>query len=375
MSVSAKSIPRTVTRSGSFDRMEKLRGLLPGIGVDVLLVSLLPNIQYLCGFTGSAALLLVGASRSSLFTDSRYALQAGEEVSGSRVHIAKHGLIRAVAEALRSHRRPRPLRLGYSPHGLTVAQKKALDAGSGVGIRWVPDGNLVEGLRAVKDADELVRMREAADLISRVFRDVVRVIGPKMSEIELAAEIEYKIKRYGGSGPSFDTIVASGPRSAWPHARPTPKLLGKSQLVVLDHGAIIRGYCSDMTRTVFLGKAPQKVRQMYAAVLEAQAAAGNTLRPGVRAQEVDAAARNVLKRFKLGTYFTHSTGHGLGLEVHEMPRLGHNERTVMREGMVVTVEPGVYIEKLGGVRIEDEMLVTATGATSLTTAPRGFLEL
>ena len=373
MSVSAKSIANKVTQSGSSDRMERLRGLLPGVGVDALLVSLLPNIQYLSGFTGSAALLLVGVSRSWLFTDSRYTLQAREEVSEARIHIAKHGLIRAAAEALRSHKRP--FRLGYSPHGLTVAQKKALDARCGVGIRWIPDGNLVETLRAVKDAEELGRMREAADLISRVFRDLVRVIGPKMSEIEVAAEIEYRIKRYGGSGPSFDTIVASGPRSAWPHARPTPKLLGKSQLVVLDQGAIIRGYCSDMTRTVYLGRATQKVRQMYAAVLEAQAAARNALRPGVRAQEVDAAARNVLKRFKLGTYFTHSTGHGLGLEVHEMPRLGQNERTIIREGMVVTVEPGVYISKLGGVRIEDEMLVTASGATSLTTAPREFLEL
>lgn len=353
--------------------MDRLRGLLPGIGADVLLVSLLPNIRYLCGFTGSAALLLVEASRSSLFTDSRYTLQAREEISGSRIHIAKHGLIGAVAEALRRHKKP--VRVGYSPHGLTVAQKKLLDARSGTGIHWIPDGNIVEGLRAVKDADELEKMRDAADLITRVFRDLVRVIKPKMSEIEVAAEIEYKIKRYGGSGPSFDTIVASGPRSAWPHARPTPKLLGKSEFVVLDHGAIIRGYCSDMTRTVFLGRATRKVREVYAAVLEAQAAAKNVLRPGVRAEDVDEAARNVLKRFKLETYFTHSTGHGLGLEVHEMPRLGKNEHTIMREGMVVTVEPGVYISKQFGVRIEDEMVVTATGATSLTTAPREFLEL
>ena len=353
--------------------MDRLRSLLPKIGADVLLVSLLPNIRYLCGFTGSAALLLVEASRSSLFTDSRYTLQAREEVSGARIHIAKHGLIGAVAKVLRSHRKP--VRVGYSPHGLTIAQKKVLDARSGTGIRWIADGNIVESLRAVKDADELESMRDAADLITRVFGDLVRVIGPKMSEIEVAAEIEYKIKRYGGSGPSFDTIVASGPRSAWPHARPTSKLLGKSQFVVLDHGAIIRGYCSDMTRTIFLGKATQKAKQTYAAVLEAQAAARNALRPGVRAGEVDAAARGVLKRFKLDKYFTHSTGHGLGLEIHEMPRLGKNESTIIREGMVVTVEPGVYISKLFGVRIEDEVVVTAAGAVNLTTAPREFLEL
>ncbi|HXU21016.1 MAG TPA: Xaa-Pro peptidase family protein [Verrucomicrobiae bacterium] len=353
--------------------MDRLRALLPGIGADVLLVSLLPNIRYLCGFTGSAALLLVESSRSSLFTDSRYTLQAREEVSGTRIHIAKHGLIGAVAETLRSHKKP--VRVGYSPHGLTIAQKKILDARSGTGIRWIPDGNIVEGLRAVKDADELETMRDAANLITRVFCDLIRNISTKMSEIEVAAEIEYKIKRYGGSGPSFDTIVASGPRSAWPHAKPTSKLLGKSQFVVLDHGAIIRGYCSDMTRTVFLGKATKAVKETYAAVLEAQAAAREALRPGVRAGVVDAAARGVLKRFKLDKYFTHSTGHGLGLEVHEMPRLGQNERTIMREGMVVTVEPGVYISKHYGVRIEDEVVVTAAGAVNLTTAPREFLEL
>jgi Xaa-Pro aminopeptidase len=353
--------------------MDRLRGLLPGIGADALLVSLLPNVRYLCGFTGSAALLLVEASRSTLFTDSRYTFQAREEVSSARVHIAKHGLIRAVAEALRSHRRR--FRVGFSPHGLTVAQKKALDAQSGSNVRWVSDDNVVESLRAVKDADELERMRDAANLISRVFGDLVRVIGPKMTENDVAAEIEYKIKHYGGSGPSFDTIVASGPRSAWAHARPTSKPLGKSELVVLDQGAIIRGYCSDMTRTVFLGRPTQKVRRLYAAVLEAQAAARNALRPGVAAHEVDAAARGVLNRMKLGAYFTHSTGHGLGLEIHEMPRLGRNERTIVREGMVVTIEPGVYIEGLGGIRIEDEVIVTAAGAVNLTTAPREFLEL
>jgi Xaa-Pro aminopeptidase len=218
-------------------------------------------------------------------------------------------------------------------------------------------------------------MGEAARLISDVFRGVLRAIKPGISELDLAAEIEYSMKRKGATGPSFDTIVASGPKSAWAHARPSPKLLKKSELVVLDQGAILRGYCSDMTRTVFLGRSPAKVRRLYAAVLEAQAAARAAIRPGVLAGKVDAAARSVLRRHGLDQHFTHSTGHGLGIEIHEMPRLGRGDKTVLKQGMVVTIEPGVYLEGFGGIRIEDEVVVTARGAVDLTNAPREFLEL
>jgi Xaa-Pro aminopeptidase len=265
--------------------------------------------------------------------------------------------------------------VGYSPGQVTVAQKRALESVSGSRVRWVSDGSAVEKLRAIKDADELARMRDAADLISEVFRKIVPMIRPGLTELELAAEIEYAIKRGGGAGPSFETIVASGSRSAWAHARPTSKPLRKSELVVLDQGAIMRGYCSDMTRTVFVGRASKRVRRMYQAVLDTQEAAKRTIRPGVTAGDVDRAARNSLKRSSLARYFTHSTGHGLGLEVHEMPRLGKGEETILQEGMVVTVEPGVYLEGLGGVRIEDDVVVTAKGAVDLTTAPRDFLEL
>jgi Xaa-Pro aminopeptidase len=238
------------------------------------------------------------------------------------------------------------------------------------------DGRVaIEKLRAVKDAVELATMGEAAVLISDVFRGVLRAIKPGIRELELAGEIEYGMKRRGAEGPSFETIVASGPRSAWAHARPSAKLLRKDELVVLDQGAILRGYCSDMTRTVFLGRSPAKVRRLYDAVLEAQEAAKAAIRPGVTAGRVDAAARGVLRRRGLARYFTHSTGHGLGIEVHEMPRLGRGDETVLEEGMVVTVEPGVYVEGFGGVRIEDDVVVTAGGAVDLTNAPRELLEL
>ncbi len=368
-----KSAQPKSSRSGPKDRLGRLRLCFSDLGADAILVSHLPNVRYLCGFSGSAGLLLVDSSSATLFTDSRYTFQAREEVFGARVQICKHGLIRAATDALRVRRGRQ--RVAYSVSTMIVAQKRALDAAVGNRVRWVGDGSAIEKLRAVKDAAEQATMREAAELISAVFRRVLPGIRPGVSELAVAAEIEYEIKRLGGSGPSFDTIVASGARSAWAHARPTSKLLGKNELVVLDHGAILRGYCSDMTRTVFLGKASRKVRSLYTAVLEAQAAGKQAIRPGVTAGDVDKAARNTLKRARLDRYFTHSTGHGLGLEIHEMPRLGKGDQTVLQEGMVITVEPGVYVEGVGGIRIEDDVVVTAQGAVDLTTAPLDFLEL
>jgi len=353
--------------------MGRLRLSFSDLAVDSLLVSHLPNVRYLCGFSGSAALLLVESHRSTLFTDSRYTFQAREEVAGAAVHIAKRGLLRAAGQALCTTRVRR--RVAYSTTHTAVAEKLALEANAGSRIRWVSDENVIEKLRAVKDPEELAAISEAAILISNVFQQVVPLVKPGVSELDLAAEIEHRIKSGGGSGPSFETIVASGPRSAWAHARPTPKPLRKSELVVFDQGAIIRGYCSDMTRTVHVGEAAARTRSLYHAVLEAQQAAKQAVRPGAKAGDVDKAARAALKRQKLDRYFTHSTGHGLGLEVHELPRLGKGDGTVLREGMVLTVEPGVYLEGVGGIRIEDDVVVTATGYSDLTTAPRDFLEL
>jgi len=352
-------------------RSGRLRVLLSELGADALVVSHLPNVRYLCGFSGSAGVLFVERTKSTLFTDARYTFQAREEVVGAEIRIAKKGILRALREALRVRRRR--LRVAYSPAHMTVAEKQLLEQGAGV--RWVADGNVVERLRAVKDAEELASIRTAAILISDVFRRALPLIRPGASELELAAEIEHGVKRGGGSGPSFETIVASGPRSAWAHARPTSKLLRKSELVVLDQGAIIAGYCSDMTRTVHMGRASAKARSLYQAVLEAQQAGKQAIRPGATAADVDRAARASLKSSQLDRYFTHSTGHGLGLEVHEMPRLAKGEQTVLREGMVLTVEPGVYLEGFGGIRIEDDVIVTPNGYDDLTTAPRDFLEL
>jgi Xaa-Pro aminopeptidase len=361
--------------SQSRSRLDRLRLFLSHHRADAILVSHLPNIHYLCGFTGSSALLLIEGSRGTLFTDSRYTFQARKEVSGVRVQITKTGLIAAASEALRSGRKGRRTAVAYSPFQLTVGQMDALHAGSGKHVRWVKAPNAVESLRAIKDAGELTAMKDAAELISNVFGSILPLIRPGVSELMLSGAIEFAMKELGATGPSFETIVASGPRSAWAHARPSSKPLRKNELVVLDQGAILRGYCSDMTRTVFLGRSSPRVRRMYAAVLEAQQAAKDAIRPGVTAGSVDAAARRVLKGYGLASKFTHSTGHGLGLEVHEMPRLGRGEATILQQGMVLTVEPGVYVEGFGGIRIEDDIVVTSKGAQDLTSASREFLEL
>lgn len=354
--------------------MERLRLSFSALPCDALVVSHLPDVRYLCGFSGSAALLLVEPHRSTLFTDSRYTFQARDEVFAARVQIASRGLLRELGQTLQ-HSKARRRMVGFSADHLTVAQKQALQAASGPRVRWIAASNEVSRLRAIKDQQELRRMRDAADVISRVFQSLLRVIRPGITELDLAAEADFAMRRLGAEGPSFETIVGSGDRAAWAHTRPTLKPLRKNELVVLDQGAILRGYCSDMTRTVFLGRAPRRVRQVYGAVLEAQEAAKAAIRPGVKAGDVDAAARRVLARYKLARYFTHSTGHGLGLEVHEIPRLGRGDSTVIEPGMVLTVEPGVYVEGFGGIRIEDDVVVTANGAVDLTTSSRELLEL
>jgi Xaa-Pro aminopeptidase len=336
-----------------------------------LLVTHPPNIFYLCGFTGSAAALLIRRKDALLFTDGRYTIQAGEEVRRARVRIVRRSLLAEVGEELRRIGR---IRAAFDPAHVTIAQMRNLQSHAGRGIRWIAWEGVIEKLRAVKSADEIAQMRAAARLASDVFEEILPLIKPGVRELELAAEIEYRMRRRG-AGPSFDTIVASGPRSASPHARASSKPLRKNELVVFDLGAILCKYCSDMTRTVFVGRAPAGIRRRYRAVVEAQEAAFETLRPGVRASEVDAAARGVLRQYGLDRRFTHSTGHGLGLEVHESPRLGRGQTERLEIGNVVTVEPGVYFAGIGGIRVEDDVAVLGRGIELLTRATRRFLEL
>jgi Xaa-Pro aminopeptidase len=353
-------------------RLKRLRHALDPTGAGTLLETHLPNIYYLCGFSGDSGALLVDSASATLFTDGRFTIQAKEETRGIRVHIHQGPILEAVGDHLRARKRRR---VAISPLRITLAGWKALRKAAGASTKWIALDGLVENLRAVKDASEIDRIRDAARLGSEVMEEAIRLIRPGVAELDIAAEIGYRMRRKGASGESFEAIVAAGARSALPHARPTARRIGKNELVVLDLGAILRRYCSDLTRTVYVGKAPTRVRQWYQAVLEAQAAARIALKPGVNCGAIDAAARNVLKSKGLGRYFVHSTGHGIGLEIHEDPRIARDQKTLLETGNVVTLEPGVYVEGVGGIRIEDDALVTPRGVEILTTAPREFLEL
>ncbi len=353
-------------------RITRLRAALLASKADAFLSVHRPNILYLCGFSGSAGALLVEPRCSRLFTDSRYTLQAVEEVRAASVSIAQESLLTTVGNWLK---RAGGVRVGFEASRVTVQQLQKLRRAAGPRVRWKRVPDLVEDLRAVKDPGEIVLMRQAALLGSRVFEQVLPLIKPGVRESELAAEIEYRMRCLGASGAAFETIVAFGERSALPHARPTARRLRKNELVVLDLGAILRHYCCDLTRTLFVGRAPARIRGWYQAVLEAQTAARNALRPGVTAGQVDEAARGVLRKYKLGRCFTHSSGHGLGLEVHEVPRLAAGQIRQLQPFNVVTLEPGVYVQGVGGIRIEDDAVVTPGEARILTTAQREFLEL
>ncbi len=355
-------------------RQKKLREHLATTRFDALLISHLPNIRYLCGFPGSAGLLLVEEAESVFFTDVRYDTQAHEEVKGAKVVIARKSVLPSLGVFLGERRkRARGWTIGIEAEHFTIAEKKRLTKvrPSGVTLKDAPP--LVERARMVKDDDELQRIRAAVALGAKLFERALEVLRPGVKETEVAGEMEYAARRGGAEEMSFPTIIASGARSALPHGRASGQPITAGGFVVCDFGVILSGYCSDQTRTVWVGTVPEDARQAYEAVREAQQAAINTVRPGIRVGEVDAAARKVLRKTGLGRYFTHSTGHGVGLEIHETPRVADGQREILQPGMVITIEPGVYFPGKWGVRIEDMVAVTADGCEVMTPTSKDFL--
>ncbi len=355
-------------------RQGKLREHLATTRFDGLLVSHLPNIRYLCGFTGSAGLLLVEAAGSVFLTDVRYDTQAHEEVKAAKIVIARKAPLAALGEFLAKRRkRARGLTIGLESEHFTMLEKKRLGQLIPSGIRLKEAPSIVERFRMVKDDDELKRIRNAVALGARIFERGLEVLRPGVQEVEVAAEMELVARREGAEEMSFPTIIASGARSALPHGRASTQPIATGAFVVCDFGVILSGYCSDQTRTVWVGKVSESARHAYEAVREAQQAAIDTVRPGIAVGEVDAAARKVLKKAGLGRYFTHSTGHGVGLEIHESPRVADGQREVLQPGMVITIEPGVYFPGKWGVRIEDMVGVTAGGCEVLTPTGKEFM--
>jgi Xaa-Pro aminopeptidase len=356
-------------------RMRALRRRIKELRIDAVLITHLPDVRYLCGFMGSNAALAVTTTRTALFTDGRYTVQAKEQTRSARVVISESSALGDACVWLTSTGGKRAY---FSPEHTTMsALAKMRESIDGRKKNFfVPlKEPLVASLRMVKDADELAVMERAALLGCELFGELLPFLEPGVPEIAIAAELEYAARRRGAEGMSFETIVASGPRSALPHGHATAAKLPRKGFVTLDFGVILNNYCSDMTRTVHLGQLSREERFAYDAVLAAQEAAVEAVRPGASCGEVDEAARGVLREAGLDEYFTHSTGHGVGIEIHEAPRIAKEQDVELVPGMVVTIEPGIYIAGKFGIRIEDMVVVTDRAQRVLTPAPKALIEL
>jgi Xaa-Pro aminopeptidase len=362
-------------------RRKKVAAAVKRGGAEALLVTNLADVRYLTGFTGSSAALVLRGARCTMFTDGRYTTQARQEVDDAEIVIVvdRPAAVVACEWAIEKG----ISKCGFDPGTTSVAAlegwKDALPGKVRRGF-FVPMAGLVAGLREVKDEIEQDRMRAAAALGCRLFDQVLEHVVPGATEMEVAMALEYMARLAGAERMSFEAIVAGGARSALPHGRATLAKIPKRGFVVLDFGVVLDGYCSDMTRTVHMGPARKGEFEAYEAVLAAQEAGVKAVKAGVTASSVDAATRGVLEAAGLAEWFTHSTGHGVGIEIHEGPRLGKlvgkMQEQQLKAGMVVTIEPGIYMPDKFGIRIEDTVLVTKDGCEILTAAsPKVWMEL
>jgi Xaa-Pro aminopeptidase len=340
--------------------------------IDALLVSALPNIRYLSGFTGDNGLLLVTPESQTLFTDPRFAIQASQECTCA-IKIAPR--VPVDPYAVEAIHRNKLKRVGFEATRMIYDVHRRLKEALPLGVTLRPIGPVIEQLRMVKSKEEIARIRLSVQTNSQAFEKTVQSIRPGVSESHIAAELEFQMRRLGAEKAAFETIVAAGARSALPHARPGDRKVGVDELLLIDMGSCQDGYMSDMTRMLFFGKVTRRIRDLYQAVLKAQLAAVAAVREGITAGQVDQKARQVLESEGLGKEFVHSTGHGLGLEIHEPPRVGRRDKTRLQAGMVITIEPGAYIRDFGGIRIEDTVLVTKNGCEILTPTSKELMVL
>jgi Xaa-Pro aminopeptidase len=325
------------------------------------------NIAWLCGFDGSNAIVVVDADSMHLCTDGRYATQAPAQAAAHGADLAvvvEPDAVGAAAALLVTG----PVAL-EADHITWAVQRRLAEA---VDVELIATNGLVAGLRARKDPDELDRIRRAATITDAALADVIALAGTGCTERALASALDDAIRRHGGSGPAYETIVASGPNAALPHARPTERIIEPGDLVIIDVGCLYRGYRSDMTRTFVVGEPDDRQRHLLEAVLAAQRAGIAAVGPGVSARSIDSVCRSELATVDLADHFIHGTGHGVGLDIHERPAVNSRTDDVLEVGMVVTVEPGVYLPGTGGVRWEDLLVVTPDGAEVLTSSPKPF---
>lgn len=351
-------------------RLDRLRHEIEAKNLSWLFISNIFNVRYLSGFSGSTAGLLVSGSEAKLVTDFRYEEQAAKEAyPGVEVVIDKRDVLGAACGMLATAEG----RIGFEGQALAYSSFEKL-AGA-VKAELVATQGLVESLRKVKDSDELATMLKAARVTDTVFGEIVKEIRPGLTETELAARIDFLLRRRSTDIPAFKTIVASGERASLPHAHPSEKKLARGDLLTMDFGASVDGYCADLTRTVVVGKAGAKEREIYQIVLDANLRALAGIKAGVKGNEADTLAREHIEAKGYGERFGHGLGHGVGLEVHEEPRLSQKNTETLEAGMVATVEPGVYIPGWGGVRIEDLVVIEDQGCRLLSAAPKQLIEI
>ncbi|PDM41240.1 MULTISPECIES: Xaa-Pro peptidase family protein [unclassified Geobacillus] len=352
------------------EKLAKLRASFAEHGIDGILVTNPYNRRYITGFTGTAGVAVISQDKAVFITDFRYVEQASKQVQG--FEIIKHtGPI--IEEVAKQVARLNIQKLGFEQEDISYATFKAYE--KEVNAKLVPTSNVIEKLRLIKSESEIKILKEAAEIADAAFEHILSFIRPGVKEIDVANELEFFMRKQGATSSSFDIIVASGYRSALPHGVATDKVIEKGELVTLDFGAYYKGYCSDITRTVAVGEISDELKTIYDIVLQAQLRGMEGIKPGMTGKEADALTRDYITEKGYGEYFGHSTGHGIGLEIHEGPALSVRSDVVLEPGMVVTVEPGIYIAGLGGVRIEDDTVVTENGNESLTHSPKELIIL
>jgi Xaa-Pro aminopeptidase len=352
------------------EKLEKLRSKFNELGIDGLLVTSTFNRRYMTNFTGSAGVVLISNEKALFITDFRYVGQATSQCQGYEV-VQHSGSI--VDEVANQAKLLGVKKLGFEQDHLTFSSFKAYE--KAVEGELVPISGVIEKLRLIKTPAEIKILKEAADIADAAFKHILDHIKPGKSELEISNELEFFMRNAGATSSSFDIIVASGYRSALPHGVASEKLIESGDFVTLDFGAYYKGFVSDITRTVAVGTPSPKLKEMYDIVLEAQLRGMAGIKPGMTGREADALTRDYITEKGYGEYFGHSTGHGIGLEVHEGPSLSTKSEIILEPGMIVTVEPGIYIPELGGVRIEDDTIITETGNETLTHSTKELIIL
>lgn len=352
-------------------KLEKIRQRFKELSIDGLLITSSYNRRYMTGFTGTAGVVVISGDKAVFITDFRYTEQAAKEVEGFEIVQHTGPIIEEVANQVE---KLGIKRLGFEQDSLTYqlfsSYKEALKSSE-----FIPVSGAVEKLRLIKSPAEIKILKEAAEIADAAYKHILTYIKPGLKEIDVANELEFFMRKNGAVSSSFDIIVASGYRSALPHGVASEKEIEKGDFVTLDFGAYYKGYCSDITRTFAVGEPSDELKKIYSIVLEAQLRGMNGIKPGLTGKQADALTRDYIKEQGYGEYFGHSTGHGLGMEVHEGPALSFKSDTVLEQGMVVTVEPGIYVAGLGGVRIEDDTVITEKGNESLTHSPKDLIIL